>query len=109
MAFRQEEMEEEVAMGAPPEAEADDRPHLPGRLPWYRPDWDMSVATVGMAPAVAMANLYLGTSAALIHAAQNATQVQQSTNVTAQTATAIGVDYLYSAPWRWWPRPVFFL
>ncbi|WP_109830075.1 RebB family R body protein [Reichenbachiella versicolor] len=55
-----------------------------------------NVMSLGVAPAVAMANLYQATAQALANAAHNATTSQQQTNITAQAATAQGVALLYS-------------
>lgn len=51
---------------------------------------------LGIAPAVAMGNLFQATAQALANAAHNATSSQQQTNVTAQAATTMGVTTLYS-------------
>lgn len=51
---------------------------------------------LGLAPAVAMSNLYQATAQALANAAHNATTSQQQTNITAQAATTMGVTTLYS-------------
>ncbi|MBS1772050.1 MAG: RebB family R body protein [Bacteroidetes bacterium] len=51
---------------------------------------------LGVAPAVAMSNLYQATAQALAMAAHNATMNQQQTNITAQAATTAGVTTLYS-------------
>lgn len=51
---------------------------------------------LGDAPAVAMGNLYQATSQALANAAHNATNAQQQSYVTTQTATTMGVATLYS-------------
>ncbi len=55
-----------------------------------------NVQVLGIAPAVAMANLYQATAQALANAAHNATMAQQQMNVTAQAATTAGVALLYS-------------
>ncbi|MGD1844303.1 MAG: RebB family R body protein, partial [Salibacteraceae bacterium] len=46
---------------------------------------------LGDSPAMALSNLYQATAQALSNAAHNATTTQQQTNVTAQTATTMGV------------------
>ncbi len=51
---------------------------------------------LGIAPAIAMSNLYIATSNALSLAAHNATQTQQLNNSVAQQAAAVGVLTLYS-------------
>ena len=51
---------------------------------------------LGVAPAVAMGNLYQATAQALANAAHNATMAQQQMYVTAQAATTAGVSLLYS-------------
>ncbi len=51
---------------------------------------------LGVAPAVAMGNLYQATAQALALAAHNAATSQQQTNITAQAATTMGVTTLYS-------------
>ncbi|MEM9458282.1 MAG: RebB family R body protein [Myxococcota bacterium] len=51
---------------------------------------------LGDAPAVAMGNLYQATAQALANAAHNATNSQQQSYVTAQTATTMGVTTLLS-------------
>ncbi len=51
---------------------------------------------LGDAPAVAMGNLFQATSQAISNAAHNATTSQQQTNVTAQSATTMGVATLYA-------------
>ena len=55
-----------------------------------------NLEVVGMAPAIAMGNLYQATAQALANAAHNATVAQQQTNITAQAATTMGVAKLYS-------------
>ncbi len=55
-----------------------------------------NVEVLGAAPAVAVANLYQATAQALANAAQNATMVQQQSNITAQAVTNAGVALLYS-------------
>ena len=51
---------------------------------------------LGDAPAVAVGNLYQATAQALANAAHNATNAQQQSYVTAQSATTMGVTTLYS-------------
>ena len=51
---------------------------------------------LGTAPAVAMGNLYQATAQALSNSAHNATNSQQQSYVTAQTATTMGVTTLLS-------------
>ena len=51
---------------------------------------------LGNAPAVAVGNLYQATAQALANAAHNATNAQQQSYVTAQSATTMGVATLYS-------------
>ncbi|WP_144633806.1 RebB family R body protein [Bordetella genomosp. 13] len=51
---------------------------------------------LGDAPAVAMGNLFQATAQALANAAHNATNAQQQSYVTSQTATTMGVATLYS-------------
>ena len=51
---------------------------------------------LGVAPAVAMGNLYQATAQALANAAHNATMAQQQMYVTAQAATTAGVAMLYA-------------
>ena len=48
------------------------------------------------APALAMGNLYQATAQALANAAQNATNAQQQSYVTAQAATTMGVATLFA-------------
>jgi hypothetical protein len=48
------------------------------------------------APAIAMGNLYQATAQALANAAHNATNAQQQSYVTAQSATTMGVATLYA-------------
>lgn len=55
-----------------------------------------NVQVVGVAPAVAMGNLYQAISQALANAAHNAVVAQQQNNITAQAATTAGVALLYS-------------
>jgi hypothetical protein len=55
-----------------------------------------NVETLGVAPAVAMGNLYQATAQALANAAHNAASAQQQANVAAQAATTMGVATLYS-------------
>ena len=52
---------------------------------------------LGDAPAVAVGNLYQATAQALANAAHNATNAQQQSYVTAQSATTMGVATLYSS------------
>ncbi|MHB8287061.1 MAG: RebB family R body protein [Caulobacteraceae bacterium] len=51
---------------------------------------------LGDAPAVAMGNLYQATAQALSNAAHNATNAQQQSYVTGQSATTMGVATLYA-------------
>ena len=51
---------------------------------------------LGDAPAVAVGNLYQAPAQALANAAHNATNAQQQSYVTAQSATTMGVATLYS-------------
>ena len=51
---------------------------------------------LGDAPAVAMGKLFQATAQALANAAHNATNAQQQSYVTSQTATTMGVATLYS-------------
>jgi hypothetical protein len=51
---------------------------------------------LGDAPVIAMGNLYQATAQALANAAQNATNGQQQSHVTAQAATPMGVATPYS-------------
>ncbi len=51
---------------------------------------------LGDSPAMALSNLYQATAQSLANAAHNATTLQQQTNVTAQTATTMGVAKLYA-------------
>lgn len=53
-----------------------------------------SLGVIGLAPAVAMGNLYVATSQALADAAQNATLAQQNTNQIAHAATCLAVKQL---------------
>lgn len=55
-----------------------------------------NVKVLGDAPAMAMGNLFVGTSQALVNAAHNATTAQQNATLTAQAATTQGVSTLYS-------------
>ena len=55
-----------------------------------------NLTALGNSPAIALGNLYQATSQALANAAHNATMAQQQTNITAQTATAMGVAMLLS-------------
>ncbi len=55
-----------------------------------------NVKVLGEAPAIAMGNLYQATAQALSLAALNATNSQQQSNMTAQSATTMGVATLYS-------------
>ena len=55
-----------------------------------------NVQVLGDAPAVAMGNLFQATSQALANAAHTATTAQQQANITAQAATTMGVNLLYS-------------
>lgn len=55
-----------------------------------------NVQVLGDAPAIALGNLYQATAQALANAAHNATNSQQQSYVTAQTATTMGVATLYS-------------
>jgi len=51
---------------------------------------------LGDAPAIAMGNLYQATAQALANAAHNATNAQQQSYVTGQSATTMGVATLYA-------------
>lgn len=51
---------------------------------------------LGDAAAVAMGNLYQATAQALSNSAHNATTSMQQTNITAQSATTMGVATLYA-------------
>ena len=55
-----------------------------------------NIQVLGVAPAIAMGNLYQATAQALSNAAHNATTSQQQTNITAQATTTMGVAMLYS-------------
>ncbi len=55
-----------------------------------------NVEVLGQAPAVAMGNLYQATAQALANAAQNVTNAQQQSYVTAQAATTMGVATLFA-------------
>jgi hypothetical protein len=55
-----------------------------------------NVEVLGLAPAVALGNLYQATAQALANAAHNATMAQQQMWVTAQAATAAGVAEIYA-------------
>lgn len=55
-----------------------------------------NVQVLGVAPAVALGNLFQATAQALANAAQNATMAQQQMYVTAQAATAAGVALIYN-------------
>ena len=55
-----------------------------------------AVATVGVAPSVAMGEVYQASSQALAQAAHNAALAQQQTNLVAQAATEQGVALLYA-------------
>lgn len=55
-----------------------------------------NVQVLGVAPAVALGNLYQSTAQAMANAAHNATMAQQQMNVTAQAATAAGVALIYA-------------
>jgi hypothetical protein len=55
-----------------------------------------NVEVLGLAPAIAMGNLYQATAQALANAAHNATTNQQQSNIVAQAATTMGVTTLYS-------------
>jgi len=54
-----------------------------------------NVQVLGVAPAVALGNLFQATAQALSNAAQNAAMAQQQMYVTAQAATAAGVALIY--------------
>ncbi len=56
----------------------------------------VNTKVLGDAPAIAMGNLFVATSQALSNAAHNATNNQQQSYVTAQSATTMGVATLYS-------------
>jgi hypothetical protein len=55
-----------------------------------------NVLNLGVAPSVAMANLYQASAQALANAAHNATLAQQQNNIAAQAATTAGVALLLS-------------
>lgn len=55
-----------------------------------------NVQNLGVAPAMAMGNLFMSTSQALSNAAHNATNNQQQSNITAQASTTQGVVTLYA-------------
>ena len=55
-----------------------------------------NLQVLGVAPATAMGTLYQATAQALANAAHNATNAQQQSYVTAQSATTMGVATLYS-------------
>jgi hypothetical protein len=55
-----------------------------------------NVQVLGVAPSLAMGNLYQATAQALANAAHNATMAQQQMYMTAQAATTMGVSLLYS-------------
>jgi hypothetical protein len=55
-----------------------------------------NVEVLGTAPAIAMGNLYQATAQALANAAHNATNAQQQSYVTAQSATTMGVVTLFA-------------
>ena len=55
-----------------------------------------NVKVLADAPAVAMASLYQATAQALANAAHNATNAQQQSYVTAQSATTMGAAVLFS-------------
>ena len=54
------------------------------------------VQVLGVAPAVAMGNLYQATAQALANAAHNATLAQQQLAIIAQAATTAGVALIFS-------------
>jgi len=56
-----------------------------------------SLGTIGMAPSVALADLYQAQAQALALAAHNAVFAQQQMNVTAQAVTAAGVALILKA------------
>jgi hypothetical protein len=56
----------------------------------------VNTKVLGDAPAIAVGNLYQATAQALANAAHNATNAQQQSYVTAQSATTMGVATLYS-------------
>lgn len=56
-----------------------------------------NVEVLGVAPAVAMGNLYQAVAQALANAAHNATAAQQQMYVTAQASTAAGVAQIYAS------------
>ena len=55
-----------------------------------------NLSALGMAPAMALGNLYQATAQALANAAHNATTAQQQNNMTAQAATTMGIAKLYA-------------
>jgi len=54
------------------------------------------VQVLGVAPAVALGNLYQATAQALANAAHNATLAQQQLAIAAQAATTAGVALIYA-------------
>ena len=56
----------------------------------------VNTEVLGVAPAMAMGNLFQATAQALANAAHNATMSQQQSNITAQASTTMGVTMLYS-------------
>jgi len=57
---------------------------------------NIGVEQAGLAPALAMSQLYAATAQALADAAHDAAHAQQQTNALAQAATVAGVALLYS-------------
>ena len=55
-----------------------------------------NLQALGTAPAVSMGSLFQATAQALANAAHNATNAQQQSYVTSQTATTMGVATLYA-------------
>jgi hypothetical protein len=55
------------------------------------------VQVLGVAPAMAMGNLYQAVAQALANAAHNATAAQQQMYITAQAATTAGVAQIYAS------------
>lgn len=56
-----------------------------------------NLEVLGVAPAVAMGNLYQAVAQALANAAHNATAAQQQMYITAQAVTTAGVAQIYAA------------
>lgn len=58
---------------------------------------ETNLQVIGVAPAVAMANLYEASAQALSLAAHNAVSAQQQLNITSQAVTAAGVALILGA------------